>query len=100
MLTGFILITMWNLNHEFNWFESMDRVWGIGFAIPFFGSIYHIHSITFGIVKRKITAFFLFVSLANLSDEIFFNPLVVNWYEYATALTALIIINHARGMDD
>ena len=45
-------------------------------------------------LKLNTTIFFLFVSINNLVDEMLFDPYVVNWYEYVTALILLILAIH------
>jgi hypothetical protein len=94
LIVSFILITTWNLNHVFHWMESGDKLYGTGFAIILLASAYHIHAVTPNGLRHVITVFFLFCSLSNLMDELFFDPYVVNFYEYLTAFILTPLIYH------
>jgi len=92
LIVSFILITTWNLNHTFHWIESGDKLYGSGFAVILMACAYHIHATTKQGARKIITTFFLFVSLSNLLDELFFDPFCLNWFEYISAfiITPLI----------
>lgn len=89
---GLKLITLWNLNHTFEWTKDMDFAYGIGIALIIFGGAFYAYVKSNNRVKRIISLFFLYIASSNLSDEILFDPYVVNWYEYLTAIITLPLI--------
>lgn len=71
--------------------KDADRIWGMGYSIPFFGSAYLINKNTQG--KRKIiTDFFAYLTLSNLIDESFFNPSEIHVFEFLTAAIVWLFI--------
>jgi len=93
------MITFWNLNHTFKWYEDLNWYYGVGFAVALFGALFHVHDSVCKDEKSSkfqeiVSKLFLFLSLSNLVDELFFNPFVVNWHEYLTALITLTAIIH------
>lgn len=91
---GMLLVGAWNLNHVFEWFESMDRCYGIGIGLMILSGTYYVYRDIARQVLHKqiISGFFLYLSIANLTDELFFDPYIVSSKEYLVALLSLIII--------
>lgn len=93
---GLILVSFWNLNHAFHWFKSLDACYGIGIGLMILAGTYYVYRHIAKKVwyKQIISGFFLYLAIANLTDELFFDPFVVSIKEYLTALLALIIITY------
>ena len=94
ILTGWAFRLFWDLNHVYNWMLYGDWFFGVGIAVMFFGCSVYIDST---IIRRKFdkrwqylmckmfTRFFLFTCISNLCDEMFYDPFVVSFHEWATA---------------
>lgn len=94
---GLLLVSLWNMNHVFGWFESLDSLYGIGIGLMILAGTYYVYRDIAKKVwyKQIISGFFLYLAIANLTDELFFDPFVVSIKEYLTALITLIIITYA-----
>lgn len=93
-LVGLSAKIFWDLNHVYHWFESLDRVYGFSIAIIILAGTFYNFADQRLSVKRYISGFFLYLAFANLLDELFFNPLELNWYEYASAILTIPLIVH------
>ena len=102
---GWAFRLFWDLNHSFKWVVSGDFFWGTGYALVLFGCAMYIDSTIqvkpAWIKKRWIyklaktfTQFFLFTSISNLCDELFFNPMKVSAGEWIMAILMWVAIHY------
>jgi tellurite resistance protein TehA-like permease len=88
------------MNHVFGWIPSGDFFWAVGLAVMLFGSVWYIDSTVdrskFSSIRlywlaKSFTRLVNYTACSNLCDELFFDPLVVSWQEWVTALLVFFI---------
>jgi len=88
-ILGFLFRLSWDLNHAFEWLEDGDFLFGVGFGLIFIAGAIYIDSTKKHGIAKVFTRFALFTAISNLCDEVLFNPFVVSWHEWVTALIVL-----------
>jgi|TARA_R110000851_G_scaffold267356_1_gene419839 glycogen synthase len=80
----------WDLNHVFKWIKDGDFFFGVGIALILIAGAIYIDSTKSNGWAKVFTRFALFTAVSNLCDEVMFNPYIVSWQEWVTALVVLI----------
>jgi putative Mn2+ efflux pump MntP len=101
ILTGWAFRAFWDLNHTYHWIPSGDFFWATGLSVMLFGCAIYIDKNTVSksfpnkacfVIAKMFSRLFLFTSISNLCDELFFNPFVVSWEEWFLALLVLTFL--------
>jgi hypothetical protein len=89
-ILGLSLKLYWDLNHVFEWIKDGDFFFGVGIALIIIAGAIYIDSTKSRGWQKVFTRLALFTAVSNLCDEVMFNPYIVSWQEWVTALSVLI----------
>ena len=67
-----------------------DFFFGVGIALIIIAGAIYIDSTKTNGSAKIFTRFALFTAVSNLCDEVFFDPFIVSWNEWVTALAVLV----------
>lgn len=98
VLTGWAFRLFWDVNHSMHWLPSGDFFYGVGVALIILGLVIRVDSLDKHGWRKIFTKLVLFTAIANLCDELFFNPLRASWHEWAMAslVAYLLYLNNKR----